>query len=90
MKILADPVKDARNRAERNLPFERVADLDWDTALAIEDMRRDYGERRIQVLALLGQRLHMAVVTFREDTIHVISLRKANEKEMERYDRRSR
>jgi uncharacterized DUF497 family protein len=49
--------------------------------------KRDYGERRIQVLAFLGPRLHMAVVTFRGDALHVISLRKANLKEVERYGR---
>lgn len=87
MYISFDPAKEARNRAERGLSFALVAELDWETALAIEDTRRDYGERRIQVLALLGTRLHMAVVTFRQDVVHVISFRKANAKEVERYVR---
>jgi len=88
VKLSYDPLKNARNLAERGLSFERVAELEWDTALALEDTRRDYGERRLQVLALLAGRLHMAVVTFRGDVVHVISLRKANGKEIERYDRR--
>jgi len=86
MRISFDPSKNERNIAERGLSFERVADLDWLTAIAAEDTRRDYGERRIRVLALLGGRLHVAVVTYRNDTTHVISFRKANAKEIKRYE----
>jgi uncharacterized DUF497 family protein len=86
MKITFDPAKNARNIRERGLPFDLVADLDWDTAIAREDRRRDYGERRIQVLGMIGMRLHVAVVTWRGDAVHVISLRKANRKEVRWYD----
>jgi uncharacterized DUF497 family protein len=54
MRITFDPVKNARNIAERSLPFDRVAGLDWETAVAVEDDRRDYGERCLRVMALLG------------------------------------
>ena len=86
MKITFNPAKNARNILERGLPFDLVADLDWDTAIAREDRRRDYGERRMQVLGLIGARLHVAVVTYRGDAVHVISLRKANQKEVRWYD----
>ncbi|PPQ31325.1 BrnT family toxin [Rhodopila globiformis] len=86
MKITFDPAKNARNILERDLPFDLVANLDWDTAIAREDRRRDYGERRMQVLGLIGVRLHVAVVTYRDDAVHVISLRKANWKEVRWYD----
>jgi uncharacterized DUF497 family protein len=82
MRITFDPAKNARNVAERGLPFERVADLEWETAVYEEDTRRDYGERRIRVLARLDERLHVAVITVRGDATHVISLRKANRKEV--------
>jgi len=85
MRITFDPVKNARNIAERSLPFERVADLDWETAVAVEDDRRDYGERRLRVMALLGPRLHVAVVTFRGDAMRVISFRRANSREIKLY-----
>jgi uncharacterized DUF497 family protein len=49
MRITFDPAKNAHNIEERNLPFELVAQLDWETAVAIEDTRRDYGERRLRV-----------------------------------------
>lgn len=79
MRLTFDPAKNARNIAERGLSFERVAELDWETALSQEDTRKDYGETRLQVLAFLGKRLHAAVVTIRGDALHVISFRKAPE-----------
>jgi uncharacterized DUF497 family protein len=86
MRITFDPAKNAKNIAERGLPFERVVDLAWETAVLQEDRRKDYGETRVRVLAHLGQRLHVAVITMRGDTVHVISFRKANRKEVEWYD----
>lgn len=87
MRITYDAAKNDRNVAERGLAFDLVADLDWETALAEEDTRRAYGERRIRVLALLGGRLHAAVITYRNDAVHVISFRKANDREVRRYGR---
>lgn len=85
MDITFDPLKNARNVAERGLSFELVAKLDWDTAIAEEDVRKDYGERRVRVFGFLGRRLHVAVITMRGDRMHVISFRKANRREVRRY-----
>ena len=86
MKITFDPAKNARNLVERNLPFNAVADLDWQNAIAVEDTRHDYGERRIRVMAKLAERLHVAVIARRGDAIHVISFRKVNVKEVRWYE----
>ena len=43
---------------ERSLSFERVVDLDWETAVAVEDDRKDYGERRLRVMARLARISH--------------------------------
>jgi len=88
MGVTFDPEKNARNIAERGLSFERVADLDWDTAVIVEDSRRDYGEPRLLVMARLHGRLHAAVVTPRGEDLHVISFRKANKREVKRYGRK--
>jgi len=86
MRITFDPAKNARNIAERDLPFERLADLEWEAAVIVEDVRKDYGERRLQVFGRLGQRLLVAIITRRGDATQVISLRKANRKEVKRYE----
>jgi uncharacterized DUF497 family protein len=85
MRITFDPVNNARNVAERGLPFERVADMEWEAAVSAEDVRRDYGEKRLRVLARLDGRLHVAIITVRGDVTHVISFRKANRKEVRWY-----
>ena len=50
------------------------------------DDRYDYGEDRTQALGLIDGRLHMLAFTMRGDALRVISLRKANPREVKRYD----
>ena len=80
-----DPAKNATNIASRGLSFELVEQMEWATALIQEDTRKAYGERRFQVLGFIGERLHAVVFTPREGKVHVISLRKANSREVKRY-----
>jgi uncharacterized DUF497 family protein len=86
MRLTFHPTKNDKNVAERGLSFQLVADLEWETAIAVEDTRKDYGERRLRVFGLIGARLHVAVITMRGDAMHVISFRKANRKEVKRYE----
>lgn len=86
IRITFDPRKNARNIVERGLPFVLVADLDWERAIEWEDTRKGYGEQQKLVAAPLNGRLHIAVVTARSDALHVISFRKANRKEVRRYE----
>jgi len=85
VKITFDTTKSVANIKTRGLSFDRVADLDWSTADIVEDTRRDYGERRYRVIGYLDGRLHVAVFTPRGEAVHVISLRKANVREVKRY-----
>lgn len=50
------------------------------------DRRKDYGELRFQALGFIEERLHMLVFTPRGADTHVISLRKANKREVNRYE----
>ena len=84
-RIGFDPAKNATNIASRGLSFELVEQMEWTTALMVEDTRKAYGERRFQVLGFIGERLHALVFTPREGKVHVISLRKANSREVKRY-----
>jgi uncharacterized DUF497 family protein len=70
------------------MPFELVAEIEWETASFKDDQRRDYGERRIVVVGFIGRRLHVAIVTHRGDAVHVISFHKANRKEIRTYGQR--
>jgi uncharacterized DUF497 family protein len=84
--ISFDAAKSEKNVLARGIPLERAAEFAWDSALIIEDLRKDYGERRFQALGLIGDRLHMMVFTPRANKAHVISLRKANKREVKRYE----
>lgn len=85
MELEFDPAKNARNIRERGIGFERLADMDLEHALALEDVRADYGERRVRLFGRIDGRLHAAVVTYRGDVVRVISLRRANKREERRY-----
>ena len=86
MAISFDAGKSERNIATRGISFELAAGFEWDSALIIEDTRKDYGERRYQALGLIDGRLHVLVFTPRAGRTHVISLRKANGREVRRYE----
>ena len=90
MPISFDPRKNERNIAERGLSFELVEEFEWDSALVVEDSRRDYGEQRFQALGLIDGRLHALVFTPRAGRVHVISLRKANPREVRHYEAQDR
>ncbi len=88
--ITYDPAKDAANIASRGLSFRRAVEFEFETALIIMDTRRDYGEVRYRALGLLADHLHALVFTMRGETLHVISLRKANNREVRRYEQATR
>lgn len=81
-----DDDKAAANLACHKVPFERVKDFDWNTAQIIVDDRDDYGELRMKALGFIGERLHVLIFTERGDNIRVISLRKANKREVNAYE----
>jgi uncharacterized DUF497 family protein len=81
-----DASKSERNVALRGIPFALATAFEWDSALIVEDLRREYGESRFQALGLIEGRLYMLVFTPRLGKVHVISLRKANDREVKRYE----
>jgi len=85
VEITFDPAKDAKNIRERGLSFTRVAEIDFNTALVLEDKRKEYGETRYAALCYLDSRLHVLCFTETERGIRVISLRKANAREARRH-----
>jgi uncharacterized DUF497 family protein len=74
-----------RNEELRGLSFALAADFDWSCALVVEDTCEDYGERRYQALCFIEAYLCMLVFTPRDGAVHVISLRRANQRERTRY-----
>ena len=85
MRLGFDPAKSARNVAERGLAFDRVAELEWETAIVVEDDRRDYGERRLRAFLYGGGKPYVVVYTMRGPVRWIISFRRAREAEGRRY-----
>lgn len=85
MRLTYDPAKSARNERDRGMPFGLATDFDWRSALVVEDLRHDYAERRFQALGYVAEHLCMLVFTPRSGAIHVISFRRANQRERSRY-----
>jgi len=86
MKIEYDSGKNQANIENRALSFDRAAELEWDTATVIEDRRKNYPERRFVAAAYLETRLHIICFSPIEDGIRVISFRKANPREVKKYE----
>lgn len=87
--ISFDFAKSERNERERGLAFSLVGRFDWSDAVIEEDDRKDYDERRYRALGFIGDRLHAVVFTPRAGKVHVISLRKANNREVKQYEQKA-
>ena len=88
MIIEFDSVKSQRNAVERNLSFERANEVDLEAALISRDERQNYGEDRYVALCHLDKRLHVLCFTETIRGIRVISFRKANKREVLRYEKK--
>ena len=75
-----------RDIAKHGVSFDVVSGFEWDQALDKEDTRADYGEKRFNALAPIGDRLHHLTYTPRDGRVRVISLRRANKRERTLYE----
>lgn len=85
MTFKFDPAKDALNRVKHGLSLQVAEELEWDVALGWIDIRRDYGEERIIALCPRGDRLYCVVFVERGPVRRVVSLRRANRREVKHY-----
>ncbi|MES2296212.1 MAG: BrnT family toxin [Pseudomonadota bacterium] len=85
MLIEFDLDKDAANRAKHGLPLSLASELDWDTALIWMDRRFEYGEERMIALAARGEVLYYVAFVERAQARRIISLRRANRREVRHY-----
>jgi uncharacterized DUF497 family protein len=88
MKIEFDPEKRAQTLFERGLDFCRAGEVFAGHHYTVDDLRRDYGEPRHITVGLLDARMVVMVWTPRGESRRIISMRKANEREIERYRNR--
>lgn len=82
-----DEDKRQANRTKHGVDFSLVEEFDWRTAQIEEDLRRVYGEPRFIAIGRLGERVHVLIFTGRDGSIRIIGLRKANPREVKRYEK---
>jgi uncharacterized protein len=85
MKIEYDAAKSRRNAERRSIDFADAVELFSAPHVIRHDARRDYGEPRLVAYGLIGGRMHVCVYTLRSDAYRIISLRKANRREVDAY-----
>ena len=84
-----DNDKHAANLARHRIDFAAATSFEWGRAIIWQDQRREYGERRFLALARIEGRVHLMVFTPRAGYLRIISLRKANGREVRRYEKQS-
>jgi len=85
MEIEFDPAKDDINLAKHGVSLSEAENIEWETLWARPDGRREYEELREVGFAYIGLRLYCVVYTDRAEARRIISLRKANTREIKRY-----
>ena len=84
MRISFDPAKRAKTLEERGLDFQDAAEIFKGVTVEVDDLRKDYGERRVLCFGLLDGRLIVVGYTPRGAVRHIFSMRKANDREQTR------
>ena len=82
MKIDFDPEKDASKLAQHGVSPALAAELDWEAALVWVDDRSEYEESRLIALAPRSGILYYVAFVNRGRTRRIISLRRANRREV--------
>lgn len=80
-----DEDKRQANLTKHGVDFTAIAGFDWDTAIVRSDTRSNYGEERLVAYGMIGERLFFCAWTRRAGRVRIISLRKANPREIWAY-----
>lgn len=80
-----DPDKSAANRRKHGIDFTD-AQLLWDDPARIEVPARTEDEPRWLVVGRIGETHYSAVVTYRQDRVRLISVRRSRKEEVAIYE----
>lgn len=84
MRVTFDAAKRQKTLDERGLDFKDAAVVFKGVTVEVEDVRKEYGERRIICFGKLKGRMVVVGYTPRGAERHVFSMRKANDREQAR------
>ncbi len=85
MRIEFDSAKDLANQTKHGVSLTFAGELDWEAALVWVDDRVEYNETRMIALAPKTEILYYVAFVDRGVVRRVISLRRANRREVKHY-----
>lgn len=90
MEFEWDQAKNESNQRKHGLDFADAPRVFAGPKLTFEDLRRSYGEPRYLTVGTLAGRVVVIAHAVRGETTRIISMRKANAREIARYQERLR
>lgn len=81
-----DENKRLRNLDKHSIDFQDAELFFESNPICFKDSRKDYGEERFVAFGTIEGRVIITAYTYREDTIRIISMRKANARERRLYE----
>ena len=85
MNFEFDPQKSATNMSKHGIDFEEAQAL-WDDPEYLEIPLRAIDEPRMLVVGKIGEKHWSGIVTYREDRIRIISVRRSRSEEVVLYE----
>ena len=85
MEFEFDPDKSVANQKKHGIDFAE-AQLLWRDDMLLEIPARTTDEPRFLIIGKIGNEHWSAVVTYRQDRIRIISVRRSREEEVEVYE----
>ena len=82
-----DPEKSRLNKIKHNIDFIEAQVL-WDDDDLVEIPAKTVGEPRLIVIGTISDRYWSGIVTFRGETIRIISVRRSRTEEVALYENR--
>ncbi|WP_024540015.1 BrnT family toxin [Comamonas badia] len=87
MRIEYDAAKDVANQQKHGVSLALAKEIDWPSVYSFVDDRADYGEVREVGYTRINARLYSVVFVQRGGVMRIISLRKANSREVKLYEK---
>ncbi len=81
-----DENKRGSNLEKHGIDFHDAPDFFESDLLCFEDDRKDYGEKRFVAFGRLAGRLIVTAYTLRYESIRILSMRKASDRERRLYE----
>ena len=85
MEFEFDPRKSTTNKRKHGIDFDEAQTL-WDDPDLLEIPARALDEPRHVVIGRIGDKHWSAIITYREDRIRLISVRRSRGEEVELYE----